>query len=359
MRKKYISARAETLPEDFAALGLSPDYISQREDGRRTDGLKGEFEWWYYDSKMADGTSLVVVFYSKSFTSFKAGLQPMVHLDLTRPDGRRLHAESHVEPTLCHFSADKCDVKIGNSTFAGDLHHYEIHVECDNVTADIVLDGNAPAWRPGTGRIRFGEKDYFAWLPSVPEGNTTAVITSAEGTETFSGTGYHDHNWGNTLILRLMHHWYWGRAKIGDYQVISSYLTGQKKYGYRHAPVFMLVKDGKLIGDEISRVHFTQTDAAFDEKTGKHYYKTLIYEYDAEDAHYKISYRMEDFLEQSFMGTDKQPLHFILGLMRLAPAYIRFTGTASIEKSVNGQITENVSNPAIWELMYFGLDADI
>lgn len=156
-----------------------------------------------------------------------------------------------------------------------------------------------------------------------------------------------------------MHHWYWGRAKIGDYQVISSYITGQKKYGYPHCPVFMLVKDGNLIGDDLTRVHYSQTNPALDEKTGKHYFKTLVYEYDAVDAQYKISYQMEEFLEQSFMGIDKRPLRFLLGLTGLAPAYLRFTGTATVEKSVNGQIVESVSNPAIWELMYLGNDADV
>ena len=32
------------------------------------------------------------------------------------------------------------------------------------------------------------------------------------------GSGYHDHNWGNKIMLQLMHHWYWGRAKIGIYR---------------------------------------------------------------------------------------------------------------------------------------------
>ena len=39
----------------------------------------------------------------------------------------------------------------------------------------------------------------------------------------------------------VMHHWYWGRAKIGDYQVISSYITAHKPYGYEHFPIFLLL----------------------------------------------------------------------------------------------------------------------
>lgn len=78
---------------------------------------------------------------------------------------------------------------------------------------------------PGSGYIFFGETDYFAWMPAVPEGLVEAQVTAAGKTERFTRTGYHDHNWGNIAMFRLMHHWYWGRAKVGEYQVISSYIT--------------------------------------------------------------------------------------------------------------------------------------
>ncbi len=48
------------------------------------------------------------------------------------------------------------------------------------------------------------------------------------------GSGYHDHNWGNISVLKLIHHWYWGRAKMGDYKEFD---------------VFMLAKGDKILGD--------------------------------------------------------------------------------------------------------------
>lgn len=356
--KKIVPSRLESLPEDFAKLGLEQNAIAQWEDGRRTDGHKGEYEWWYLDAVMEDGSALTVIFYSNHVFSFGSGFHPRMTLDLTRADGTKLHAGGEVDASQCSFDADRCNVKIGKSTFVGDLHNYQIHVDWEGVTADIELTGNSPAWRPGTGRILFGAHDYFAWLPPVPEGTVRATITTPEGLETYQGTGYHDHNWGNTMMPKLMHHWYWGRAKIGDYQVISSYITGQKKFGYSHFPVFMLSKDGKLVGDS-KNVRFTQSDAQFDEDIGKHYHRTLRYEYDAEGANYIITYKVENFLEKGSMAANRPALKLLVGLMGFAPAYFRFAGTASIEKKVDGQIVETASNPAIWELMYFGKDADV
>ena len=33
---------------------------------------------------------------------------------------------------------------------------------------------------------------------------------------------------------------------------------------------------------------------------------------------------------------------------------MRFEGTATVEKIVDGQVVETASDPAVWELMYFG-----
>jgi hypothetical protein len=34
--------------------------------------------------------------------------------------------------------------------------------------------------------------------------------------------------------------------------------------------------------------------------------------------------------------------------------YLRFEGTATIERIVEGEVAESASDPAVWELMYFG-----
>jgi len=64
----------------------------------------------------------------------------------------------------------------------------------DNIYADITLEGIVPAWRNGTGSNYFGEQDeeFFAWLPSVPQGNVKATITINEITKEYTGIGYHD-----------------------------------------------------------------------------------------------------------------------------------------------------------------------
>ena len=224
-------------------VGLT-DAIQLFEDGLRTEAKSGNYEWWYFDSKYEDGSSLVIVFFSKPVTSMGAAFQPYVSLDYVHPNGTEIHTKFSSKDFS--FSKAQCDVRIGDCYIKGDLNHYDIYFKNDKVECQLTLDGSVPPWRPDAGRILFGEKDYFAWLPSVPEGAVRGSLSTENCTIELAGTGYHDHNWGNKLMIFLMNDWYWGRAKIGDYVVISSYIYANKKDGYKATPVFMLAKDGEI-----------------------------------------------------------------------------------------------------------------
>ena len=45
---------------------------------------------------------------------------------------------------------------------------------------ELTLDASVPSWRPESGKIMFGKKDYFAWLPSVPEGKVMGTLKTKD-----------------------------------------------------------------------------------------------------------------------------------------------------------------------------------
>ena len=123
---------------------------------------------------------------------------------LDRPDGTQVQRIALYPATAFAASKERCDVRIGPNTFAGDLHTYQIHIAIEDVEADLTLTGTVPAWRPETGNLFFGAQGehHFAWLPAVPHGEVAARITIAGQSATYTGSGYHDHNWGNSRLCR-------------------------------------------------------------------------------------------------------------------------------------------------------------
>ncbi len=350
-------------PDDnahYEKMGLTRDRVELWEDGTRVGGKRGEYEWWYYDSHYPDGTILVIFFYSKMPIAVDGPIKPISSMELTLPDGRKFSEEVYATIEESHYATDKCDVKIGDCHCHGDLKHYEVVFRGKTMTANLTLDGTVSAWRSQTGSIFFGnnEEHYFAWLPAIPEGRAVADITYDGGKELhLVGSGYHDHNWGNISMLKLMHHWYWGRAKVGDYKIISAWITAEKKYGYKDFDVFMLAKNGEIIGDNSNHtLKFKPEEGYIDADTGKPVFNKVIYEYTTESGEeYRIIYdRHGDINKTRFTDVLPFPLGLLAKLVGFDGGYLRFEGTATVEKLEGGTVIETVSEPAVWELMYFG-----
>lgn len=363
MKKKI--ARLAARPEDYRRLGLEKE-IAIWEDGHRTNGKFGEYEWWYFDAKLEDGSSLVIIFYTQPVTAGTPGYAPSMSLSFTR-DGKHFQDAAAFKKKDCSFARERCCVRMRENYIEGDLNRYTIHYATDKVQADVTLTGSTASWRPDTGHIFFDEKDYFAWLPSVPEGEVEATITMDGKTQTLRGTGYHDHNWGNVGMFWLMHHWYWGRAKVGEYQIISSYITAREKYGYEHFPIFHIAKNGVRLGDDPQYLTYIQSDPEYDPVTKKHYHKTLVYDYNDGQQHYRVTYRAREIIEYFTVADSKTTVQakasplllWVVEKAKLAPSYIRMVGTVTLERLESGVIAETIEAPGLWEQMYFGLDEDV
>src|SRR6266481_2483903 len=182
-------------PEDYERLGLSPSSIAPWEDGARTDDSAGTYEWWYFDAHLADGAKLVVAFMNKDIAEPQKPLSPLLRLNLDLPDGRHFEKLVHYPPAEWSAAKDHADVRLGENRFSGEQHE------------------------------------------------TT-------------GVGYHDHNWGNVGLMKVVHDWYWARGQAGPYSVIASYITSSKKYGYEPIPIFMLARNHVVIGDDPTKVTF-------------------------------------------------------------------------------------------------------
>jgi hypothetical protein len=345
-------------PADYERLGISPTHIAPWEDGARTDDSEGTYEWWYFDAHLEDGAKLVVTFMNKDdIADPRKPLSPLLRLNLDLADGRHFEKIVPYPASSWRAAKDHADVRLGDNRFTGDLHRYRLQATAEEISVDVTLTGEVPAWRPATGFMLFGADRSleFAWLPSVPQG--VAMVTYSIGAEQHSttGVGYHDHNWGNVGLMKVVHDWYWARGQAGPYSVIASYITSTKDYGFEPIPIFILARDQVLVGDDPDKVTFEREGVYTDQRTGKPVAATTRYTYRDGEDRYVVS-----FTRTHDLSVDRM-LDGIKGLKRIAArlahfdgAYLRFSGDIEISRYRGAELVEAHKDDAIWELMYFG-----
>jgi hypothetical protein len=302
------------------------------------------FEGGEVDAHLDDGSTVTVEFHTKPpYVSPKAPLTPFVLITLTDPDGRRLDRTYIADAAKFAASEHECDVTIGRNTFRGDSGKYTIHVEIDEVTADFTLHPELSPWRPETAHVFFGaqHEHYIAWLPIVARGAVDAVITRDGHTETWSGSGYHDHNWGNIAPRKVLHHWYWGRACVGDYTAVTLMFVSHDKYDNAVLPKVMIAKDSEIVGSAVGadQIAFSAGNIVEDADTAVPVARRLEYRVRHADSVFRVTFEHR---------RDAYTLDF-----GAAGAYLRFIGDVTIEHDAGGRVF-TASGQTLWELLYFG-----
>jgi hypothetical protein len=346
-----------TSPADYQRLGLSPTSIAPWEDGARTDASAGTYEWWYFDAHLADGAKLVISFMDKDIAEPQKPLSPLLRLNLEVPDGRIFEKLVRYPRDEWSAAKDHADVHLGDNRFTGDLHQYRIQAKAEEISVDVNLTGQVPPWRPSTGYMLFGADRSleFAWLPSVPQGAATVTYSIGSEKHETTGVGYHDHNWGNVGLMKVVHDWYWARGEAGPYTVIASYITSAEQFGLEPLPIFMLARDNVVIGDDPAKVTFEREGIYTDQKTGKPVAKTTRYTYQDGEDRYVVSFtRSHDLSTTRMVDSIKGIQRIAAKLMHFDGAYLRFAGDLEISRYRGGELVEAHKDDAIWELMYFG-----
>ena len=344
-------------PADYERLGLSPASIAPWEDGARTDDSAGTYEWWYFDAHLADGCKLVVAFMNKDIATPQRPLSPLLRLDLDLPDGRHFEKLVRYRPADWSAAKDHADVRLGANRFFGDLHSYRIQAAAEEVSLDVTLTGEIPPWRPSTGYLLFGpdRSREFSWLPAVPQGAVTATYSVDGDRRETTGVGYHDHNWGNVGLMKVVHDWYWARGQAGPYSVIASYITAAKEYGFEPIPIFMLARANAVIGDDPARVSFERDGVYTDQTSGKPVAAVTRYTYTDGEARYVVSFtRAHDLSDSRMIDSLKGLKRIAARLAHFDGAYLRFAGDMEVARYSGGELAEIHRDEAIWELMYFG-----
>lgn len=357
-----LNARLMDQPEDFKKLGINQDRVELWEEGRRSKGIAGDNEVWYFDANMEDGTKIVIGFRPKALEKMNLDSDsPNVNIVVTTPDGRDLRD--------FHYFADKesstgvgngCDLKYGVDTAKGDFKQYDVHVEPINgIGADLHYEALVEPFRQGTAIVAFGDNDELHHTDlSVPKNVVTGTIYYDGKVHEVKGVGYHDHQWMNASPMALYHHWLWGRMYTDKYTVYIYDFVTNEKYGFK--PIMMF----GLLDNETGKVVFT-TDGNFtrDTKlekqapTGREFPKESKYVFknvDGKEVDFNVTW-VEQIENTNWYDNATEEGKKQFDALNLSPIYTRYYAKGEVtftDKTNNTKVTS--SGDMIYEYPYFG-----
>ena len=237
----------------------------------------------------------------------------------------------------------------------GDLADYTMHVEGDGCVIDLQLKRGSPSWRPGAG-VSFFDKaktDFLAWVAPVPYGTVTGTVSDAEGTRTVTGTGYHDHNWGNQLMGNGLDHWYWGRAHIDDFSLIFVMLTTKGAFGVGsiNIPTLYLAKGDTLLTDDLVPLHLA-TSGDVPGPGHQSYPTDLLWTWQSGEESIRFHITNPEMIEALDMAPDEPAWRRAILHLTQHPMYYDFNADIALDVDVAG-VKASVTGRTLYEKMMF------
>lgn len=337
-------------PETLQREGLQ-EKPEAWEDGLRLEPKPGNFEWWYFEAHLEDGSTVVITFFTKTLLDRRSRLNPGVAITVTGPDGKKRTATSVIEPEEFSASKERCYVRAGESYARGDLASYELHARAGDLSANLNMTADVPAWRPGAGKIYADEARarFFAWLPAMPYGSVEGFLTYDGKIHSVKGTCYHDHNWGNVGINDLLTHWYWGRAHLGDYTLIFAEMHATPRFGQQRIPVLMLAKGKQILVGDGAPLRIEEGEFIAD-PGGRSYPDGLEAAWEKDGGKIEMKLRDPELID-SFSLLEMLPTwQRLIGSLLVNPYYFRFRANLELCVSIDG-VQEKIQGEALYELM--------
>jgi hypothetical protein len=207
------------------------------------------FEHWYFDARLDDGHVVVGFLQASELITRKPG----VELHVYKPDGEKLSLVKGYSREDIRASDEQCDVTIGENwcraSFggAGGLPVHELHLAEGDMAFDLKFSSVVPGWKPGGGKTRYGDKEFFAWVVPAPRAVVEGTVRYGDKRLEARGVGYHDHNWGAGDMKRIIDYWYWGRVYADDLTLLYAYVMTRKHYGRACSKPLMLARGDRVV----------------------------------------------------------------------------------------------------------------
>ncbi|KAL8286145.1 hypothetical protein RQP46_004633 [Phenoliferia psychrophenolica] len=193
---------------------------------------EGSFEWWYFDVVSDDAqSSAVVTFFTSTFTGWSLAnpwdFITHVTIALKLPGEEfKFKDVNATEARITTVGNGASGNWVGSGlsfTGSADLSTYRIDIKTTTITGSISMTSTAPPHLfcgPVTNGASMKAVDGFGWVNTMPAAKATVSLNLGGKPVAFTGSGYHDHNWGDRDIYSSIQSWTWLRGSIAGYNIV-------------------------------------------------------------------------------------------------------------------------------------------
>ncbi|KAF3801973.1 Tyrosinase family protein asqI [Colletotrichum gloeosporioides] len=238
---EVAASRQTFFPNELQSGDVHVDFASTSFDGPRlSPGPNATtYDWWYFDAvSTSSNESISIVFLMASSTAFPStdtGGPMSVIVSGSFANGSAFsHTILASGGALIIESEDKDEINGawggGNASFGGrglDSNETSFKIILNSpkygVYGSLSLRSTLPSRYPCGLNAPGAEQQVFpgvGWLNPQPDASAIAHFKLGDAALDFSGSGYHDKNWGSVPFTQAVGSWHWGHARIGPYSMV-------------------------------------------------------------------------------------------------------------------------------------------
>lgn len=193
------------------------------------------------------------------------------------PEGERFFLKSEVKRKDFKTSTIECSHQAGPNFIRGAYPDFVVHLEGLDLSAHLQIHDLVRGWRPGSGRVYFGEerKKFYDFSVPHPRARISGKIRLGSKKEIeASGMAYSDHTYANILSTDQAVNWYSLRTFGSKYSANYLEFVTPPKYGSVRVP-WLMITDNQQILYATTHVEMRASDYISDKDSGYSYPQML------------------------------------------------------------------------------------
>lgn len=277
------------------------DFCPDKVDDAVHDSLAPiNYEWWYFDAAFDNGYSMASLWQmSSEETGGGIVKKRWIDYSIYDPNGKKVMVKKPFDISDVFISSETCDVKMGDNRIYGYPPRYKMHFLADGLGGELEFENLVQGYRSppdGTAYFSMNPLVYMGWTIAQPRATVKGKITVNGKEMNVKGTGYHDHNWGNTAFNDLYDYWYWGRIFLPGHTIIYS-LSQLGEYMEHVVLNLVIAFEGDKLVDMSQELVGEPSDFIKDKETGIDYPRKLVIKINSDVIKGEVACSLKNVIE--------------------------------------------------------------